>query len=591
VLFAVWAPSAERVSVVGDFNNWDGRAHPMRVRGGSGVWELFIPGVSAHAYYKYEIRNREHGSIHLKTDPYGQAFELRPGTASVIQRPGSHSWNDRRWMESRAERSWLQAPMSVYEVHLGSWQRDERGQFLNYRQLAEWLVNYVKETGFTHIELLPVTEHPFDGSWGYQTTGYFAPTSRFGNPDDFRFFVDYCHQNDVGIILDWAPGHFPKDDFALARFDGTTLYEHEDPRRGEHRDWGTLIFNYGRNEVRNFLLSSAIYWLEEMHIDGLRVDAVASMLYLDYSRDPGDWIPNEYGGHENLDAIRFLRHLNEVSHARQPGSMIIAEESTAWPQVTRPVDAGGLGFSMKWNMGWMHDTLQYMSREAIHRKFHHHQLTFGLLYAFGENFVLPFSHDEVVHGKGSMLNKMSGDSWQRFANLRLLYSFMFTYPGKKLLFMGNEYGQYAEWNFDAGLDWHLMQNPRHSGLKQLVHDLNQLYRQEAALHQYDFQSEGFQWIDCNDAEHSMLSYCRYGVDHMAVVVLNFTPVPRHGYRLGVPEEGEYRLRLNSDAGFYQGSDMPVHGGCFSQPIAWMNQPCSIVMDVPPLAGLIFTKAR
>jgi 1,4-alpha-glucan branching enzyme len=591
VRFAVWAPGAERISVVGDWNHWDGRFHPMRTRGDSGVWELFIPGVSAHAYYKYEIRNREHGSIHLKTDPYGQAFELRPGTASVIHRPDSYTWNDQRWMASRAERSWLQAPMSIYEVHLGSWQRDERGQFLNYRQLAEWLVNYIRETGFTHIELLPVTEHPFDGSWGYQTTGYFAPTSRFGNPDDFRFFVDYCHQNDVGVILDWAPGHFPKDDFALARFDGTTLYEHEDPRRGEHRDWGTLIFNYGRNEVRNFLLSSAIYWLEEMHIDGLRVDAVASMLYLDYSRDPGDWVPNEYGGRENLDAVRFLRHLNEVSHAEQPGSMIIAEESTSWPQVTRPVHAGGLGFSMKWNMGWMHDTLQYMSREPIHRKFHHNQLTFGLLYAFNENFVLPFSHDEVVHGKGSMLNKMSGDSWQRFANLRLLYSFMFTYPGKKLLFMGNEFGQYAEWNFDAELDWHLMQNPRHSGLKQLVHDLNLLYRHEAALHQHDFQSEGFHWIDCHDAEHSTLSYCRYGVDQIAVVVLNFTPIPRHGYRLGVPQEGEYRLCLNSDAGFYHGSDMPVHGSCFSQPIAWMDQPNSIVVDVPPLAGLIFTKAR
>jgi len=587
--FAVWAPGAERISVVGDWNHWDGRFHPMRARGDSGVWELFIPGVSAHANYKYEIRNREYGSIQLKTDPYGQAFELRPGTASVTHHD-AYTWNDQPWMQARAHRSWLHAPMSVYEVHLGSWQRDGQGQFLNYRTLAEWLVNYVKETGFTHIELLPVTEHPFDGSWGYQTTGYFAPTSRFGNPDDFRFFVDHCHQNGVGVILDWAPGHFPKDDWALARFDGTMLYEHADPRRGEHRDWGTLVFNYGRNEVRNFLLSSAIYWLEEMHIDGLRVDAVASMLYLDYSRDPGDWVPNEYGGRENLDAIHFLRHLNEATHAEQPGSMIIAEESTAWPQVTRPVDTGGLGFSMKWNMGWMHDTLQYMNKEPVHRRFHHNQLTFSVLYAFNENFVLPFSHDEVVHGKGSMLDKMSGDSWQRFANLRLLYTFMFSYPGKKLLFMGSEFGQYAEWNFDSELDWHLMQHPRHAGIKQLVHDLNQLYRHEAALHQHDFESDGFQWIDCHDAEHSMLSYCRYSSGQTVVVVLNFTPGPRHGYRLGVPAHGEYRLHLNSDAGFYSGSDMPVQGSYSSQAIACMHQPHSIVLDVPPLAGLILIKS-
>jgi len=588
--FGVWAPGAERISVVGDWNHWDGRFHPMRARGGSGVWELFIPAVSTHAYYKFEIRNREYGSIHLKTDPYGQAFELRPGTASVTHRPDTYTWNDRQWMEARASRSWLHAPLSVYEVHLGSWQRDGQGQFLNYRELAEWLVNYVKETGFTHIELLPVTEHPLDGSWGYQTTGYFAPTSRFGNPDDFRYFVDHCHQNGIGIILDWAPGHFPKDDFALARFDGNTLYEHEDPRQGEHRDWGTLIFNYGRNEVRNFLLSSAIYWLEEMHIDGLRVDAVASMLYLDYSRDPGDWVPNEYGGRENLDAIHFLSHLNEVTHAEQPGSMIIAEESTAWPQVTRPVDTGGLGFSMKWNMGWMHDTLQYMSKEPVHRKFHHNQLTFGLLYAFNENFVLPFSHDEVVHGKGSMLDKMSGDSWQRFANLRLLYTFMFSYPGKKLLFMGSEFGQYAEWDFDSELDWHLMQDPRHTGMKQLVYDLNQLYRREAALHQHDFERDGFRWIDCHDAEHSMLSYCRYSADQTAVVVLNFTPESRHGYRQGVPAPGEYQLRLNSDAGFYSGSNLPVQASYSSQAVDWMQQPHSIVLDVPPLAGLILVKS-
>jgi 1,4-alpha-glucan branching enzyme len=587
--FAVWAPGAERVSVVGDWNHWDGRHHPMRVRGGSGIWELFIPGIGAHAYYKFEIRNREHGTIHVKTDPYGQAFELRPGTASLIRQPGSYSWRDSRWMAARAQRDWLRAPLSIYEVHLGSWRRDEQGQFLNYRQLAEKLVNYVKELGFTHIELLPITEHPLDGSWGYQTTGYFAPTSRFGTPDDFRYLVDFCHQNDIGVILDWAPGHFPRDTFALARFDGTPLYEHEDPRRGEHRDWGTLIFNYGRNEVRNFLISSALFWLEEMHIDGLRVDAVASMLYLDYSREPGDWIPNIYGGRENLDAIQFLRHLNQVTHAEQPGSMIIAEESTAWPQVTRPVDSGGLGFSMKWNMGWMHDTLQYMSKEPIHRKFHHNQLTFGVLYAFNENFVLPFSHDEVVHGKGSMLDKMSGDSWQRFANLRTLYTYMFTYPGKKLLFMGSEFGQYSEWNADSALNWDLLRDPRHAGLNQLVHDLNRLYREQVALHEYDFEAEGFRWLDCNDAAHSLLSYYRQGKGPPVITLLNFTPVPRPGYRLGVPEQGDYRLILNSDSGYYAGSEAPVDAYYHSESVPCMEQAQSIVLDVPPLAGLILAR--
>ncbi|MDT8387936.1 MAG: 1,4-alpha-glucan branching protein GlgB [Thiogranum sp.] len=587
--FAVWAPSAERVSVVGDWNHWDGRCHGMRSRGGSGIWELFIPGISGHDHYKYEIRNRSHGSLHLKSDPYGQSFELRPGTASVIRRPSAHQWQDAGWMEARANSDWLHAPMSIYEVHLGSWQRDSHGQFLNYRQLAERLVAYVKGLGFTHIELLPVTEHPFDRSWGYQTTGYFAPTSRHGSPDDFRFFIDFCHQHDIGVLLDWAPGHFPRDDFALARFDGTPLYEHEDPRRGEHRDWGTLIFNYGRNEVRNFLLSSAMFWLEEMHIDGLRVDAVASMLYLDYSREPNDWIPNEYGGRENLDAVRFLRHLNQVTHAEQPGSVIIAEESTAWPQVTRPVDNGGLGFSMKWNMGWMHDTLQYLAMEPIHRKHHHDQLTFGLLYSFNENFVLPFSHDEVVHGKGSMIDKMPGDSWQRFANLRLLYTYMYTYPGKKLLFMGSEFAQYAEWNVDVPLDWHLAAEPRHAGLQQLVGDLNRLYRSEAALHALEFEAAGFHWLECNDADHSLLSYYRAQDSQKALVVLNFTPVPRHGYRLGVPDHGEYRLCLNSDAAFYQGSNMPVRSHYHSEAVPWMHQRQSIVLDVPPLAGLILMK--
>jgi 1,4-alpha-glucan branching enzyme len=579
VRFAVWAPGAERVSVVGDWNHWDGRRHPMRVRGNSGVWE----------YYKFEIRNRRHGTIHVKADPYGQGFELRPGTASMIRDPTPFPWGDQAWMQQRAQWRWLHAPLSIYEVHLGSWQRDASGRFLDYRTLAQWLVNYVKETGFTHIELLPVTEHPLDASWGYQTTGYFAATSRFGSADDFRYLVDHCHRNGIGVILDWAPGHFPKDDWALARFDGTPLYEHEDPRRGEHRDWGTLIFNYGRNEVRNFLVSSAMFWLEEMHIDGLRVDAVASMLYLDYSREPGDWIPNEHGGRENLDAVRFLRHLNEVSHARQPGTLIIAEESTSWPQVTRPVDTGGLGFSMKWNMGWMHDTLAYMERESVYRKFHHDQLTFGLLYAFHENFVLPFSHDEVVHGKGSMLDKMPGDSWRRFANLRLLYTFMFTYPGKKLLFMGSEFGQYAEWNFDGVLDWGLLKDERHAGIKQLVHDLNTLYREQPALHHLDFHADGFRWLDCNDADHSLLSYYRLGDGQTAVIALNFTPAPRQGFRLGVPVGGEYRLCLNSDAGYYSGSNLPVWTHHQSESVPWMNQPQSIVIDLPPLAGLILLK--
>jgi len=586
VRFAVWAPNAERVSVVGDWNRWDGRRHPMRVRGGSGVWELFIPGAGDHDYYKFELRNREHGSVHLKTDPYGRRYEMRPGTASMITRPTEYVWTDDTWMQAREQRDWLHAPMSIYEVHLGSWQRDEQGQFLDYRTLAERLVDYVKPLGFTHVELLPVTEHPLDASWGYQTTGYFAPTSRFGHPDDFRYFVDHCHRNGIGVILDWAPGHFPKDDFAIARFDGTPLYEHADPRRGEHRDWGTYIYNYGRNEVRNFLLASAMFWLEDMHLDGLRVDAVASMLYLDYSREPDDWIPNEYGGRENLEAIHFLRHLNQVTHSEQPGTLIIAEESTAWPQVTRPVDVGGLGFSMKWNMGWMHDTLVYMSKDPVHRKFHHKELTFGLLYAFTENFVLPFSHDEVVHGKGSMLDKMAGDPWQRFANLRLLYTYMFTYPGKKLLFMGNEIGQYAEWNFDTSLDWHLLDDFRHRGLQQLVRDLNHLHRNQPALHYYDFEAEGFAWIDCNDADNSLLSYVRYGPDQTIVVTLNFTPVPRHGFRLGVPSPGTYRLLLNSDSEYYGGSNLHADGLYHSEDIPWMDQPCSIVVDLPPLAGLI-----
>ena len=586
ISFAVWAPNAERVSVIGDWNHWDGRQHPMRARGGSGLWELFIPGLNEQACYKYELRNRDSGNVLVRTDPYAQRYELRPGTAALTTRDSQYEWGDADWLNGRRTRDWLHAPMSIYELHLGSWARDQQGQFLNYKTLAHQLVEYLEPLGFTHIELLPVTEHPLDASWGYQTTGYFAPTSRFGTPDDFRYFVDHCHRHNIGVLLDWAPGHFPKDETALARFDGTPLYEHADPRLGEHRDWGTYIFNYGRNEVRNFLIASAMYWLEDMHLDGLRVDAVASMLYLDYSREEGDWIPNRYGGRENLEAIEFLRHLNQVTHSEQPGTFIIAEESTAWPQVTRPVDVGGLGFSMKWNMGWMHDTLLYMSKEPVHRKFHHKELTFGMLYAFTENFVLPFSHDEVVHGKGSMLDKMPGDQWQRFANLRLLYTYMFTYPGKKLLFMGCEFGQYAEWNFEQSLDWHLLDMASHQGMKQLVGDLNRLHHNQTALYKYDFEAHGFHWIDCNDADNSLLSYYREADGQIVVVALNFTPVPRQGYRLGVPQAGQYRLLLNSDSEYYSGSNLHVDTQVDSIDTPWMNQPHSILINLPPLAGVV-----
>jgi len=587
--FAVWAPNAERVSVVGDFNHWDGRRHPMRVRGGTGVWELFIPELPAGTLYKFEIRNRQHGTVHLKADPYGRQFEHRPATAAVVAGDDEeYLWGDGDWLAERAARDWMHSPMSIYEVHLGSWQRDEHGGFLDYPELAHRLVDYVKDLGYTHIELLPVTEHPLDASWGYQTVGYFAPTSRFGNPDGFRYFVDHCHRNGIGVLLDWAPGHFPKDDHAIARFDGTPLYEHGDPRRGEHRDWGTLIFNYGRNEVRNFLLSSAVYWLQEFHIDGLRVDAVASMLYLDYSREEGDWLPNIYGGRENLEAIAFLRQLNEVTHSQFPGSLIVAEESTAWPQVTRPVYLGGLGFSMKWNMGWMHDTLVYMSKDPVHRHYHHDQLTFGLLYAFTENFVLPFSHDEVVHGKGSMLGKMPGDEWQRFANLRLLYTYMWTYPGKKLLFMGSEFGQGTEWDYDSALPWHLLDYPNHAGVQRLIRDLNSLYRSEPALHGHEFEPEGFEWIDCHDAAQSVLSYLRKCGDRFVIVVLNFTPIPRHDYRIGVPSPGVYRDRLNSDSKYYWGSNVGNGEHIVAEPIPWMGRPYSVSITVPPLAGLVLS---
>ncbi len=591
VLFSVWAPNAERVSVVGPFNRWDGRRHPMRSRGGSGVWELFIPGLGEGELYKFELRNRDNGSIHLKADPYGRRFEMRPHNASIVAAESGFRWNDGEWLARRREADWLHRPLSIYEVHAGSWQRDPDGGFLGYRELAHRLVDYARGHGFTHIELLPVTEHPFDGSWGYQTTGYYAPTSRYGEPDDFRYFVDHCHANGIGVILDWAPAHFPKDAHGLAWFDGSALYEHADPRRGEHRDWGTLIFNYGRNEVRNFLVSNALYWMEEFHIDGLRVDAVASMLYLDYSRQPGDWTPNVHGGNENLEAIDFLRQMNQLTHEHHPGTLMLAEESTSWPMVSRPTWLGGLGFSMKWNMGWMNDTLAYMREDPVYRQYHHDMLTFSQLYAFTENFVLPFSHDEVVHGKASMLYKMPGDEWQRFANLRLLYTYMFTHPGKKLLFMGCEFGQGQEWDSAGQLDWYVLDYPLHRGLSDLVRDLNRLYAGDPALHRYDFDPRGFEWIDCHDSSQSVLTYLRRDDDGFVVVALNFTPVPRHGYRIGVPREGEYVEILNSDSSYYGGTNLGNGAGLHAEPVPWMNRPWSIAITLPPLAGLVLRLRR
>lgn len=585
VLFAVWAPNAERVSVVGDFNNWDGRRHPMRVRGDSGVWELFIPELAPGALYKFEIRNRESGTIHLKSDPYGQYFERRPNTASIVVSADAYSWTDEAWMTKRRSADWQHIPMSIYEVHLSSWQHGPEGEFLGYRELAERLVEHVKSLGFTHIELLPITEHPYDPSWGYQCTGYYAPTSRFGGPDDFRYFVDHCHQNGIGVFLDWVPAHFPKDAHGLARFDGSPLYEHEDPKLGEHLDWSTLIYNYGRKEVKNFLLSSAMFWLEEFHLDGLRLDAVASMLYRDYSRT--DWVPNEYGGRENLEAIDFLRELNVAVHSAHPGVLMMAEESTSWPQVSRPVHVGGLGFDLKWNMGWMNDTLSFISHEPVHRKYHHNKLTFSMLYAFTENFLLPFSHDEVVHGKQSMLNKMPGDEWQKHANLRLIYTYQFTHPGKKLMFMGCELGQGLEWNSAQTLDWYVLEYPLHRGIMKLVQDLNALYREAPALHTYEFDWQGFEWIDCHDADQSVLSFIRRNGEQFLIVVVNFTPVPRHGYRIGVPQPGQYREIFNSDSAFYGGSNLGNGvGPLTSEDIAWMNRPYSLTLTLPPLAGIV-----
>nr|CRH05219.1 GH13 : 1,4-alpha-glucan branching enzyme [Candidatus Magnetococcus massalia] len=586
VLFSVWAPNAQRVSVIGDFNNWDGRCHPMRVRPGSGVWELFVPDLNHGHMYKFEIRDPA-GTIHLKSDPVSRQNQLRPETASVITAPDTYGWGDTAWMEQRKQWDWQKAPISIYELHLGSWRRGWEGEFLNYREIARQLVEYMQEMGFTHVELMPITEHPYDLSWGYQTTGYFAPTSRFGSEEDFRYFIDYLHQHSIGVILDWVPAHFPKDAHGLARFDGTPLYEHADPRLGEHLDWNTYIFNYGRHEVHSFLLSSALYWLEAYHIDGLRVDAVASMLYLDYSRE--EWVPNQFGGRENLEAMDFLRHLNHVVGVECPGALMIAEESTSWPQVTQSPESGGLGFHMKWNMGWMNDTLAYIEREPIHRQYHHNDLTFSLYYAFTENFLLPFSHDEVVHGKGSMLQKMPGDEWQRFANLRTLYMLQWTHPGKKLLFMGTEIGQGIEWNSAQVMEWHLLEYGYHQGVQKLVKDLNGLYSSLPALHQVDFEWEGFQWIDCEDHEKSVISFVRQGAtgEGHVVVVLNFTPVVHNGYRLGVPSDQNYREIFNSDAACYGGSNVGNRGlSLQAEDTPWMNQQHSVVVEVPPLGGVI-----
>lgn len=585
VLFSVWAPHAARVSVVGDFNRWDGRGHPMRVHG-NGVWELFIPDLPTGIVYKYEIRTTD-GNILLKADPYGRHFEVRPNTASIVEPTSRFEWEDASWLEQRAARDWMHTPMSIYEVHLGSWQRGPEGELLNYRVLGERLVEYVIDLGFTHIELMPVTEHPYDKSWGYQTTGYYAPTSRFGTPDDFRWLVDHCHKNGIGVILDWVPAHFPKDAHGLARFDGTALYEHEDPRLGEHKDWSTLIYNFGRYEVKNFLISSALFWLEEYHIDGIRVDAVASMLYLDYSREEGQWIPNKHGGRENLEAIEFMRELNEITHSQVPGALVMAEESTSWPQVTKPTYLGGLGFDLKWNMGWMNDTLAYIEHEPVHRQYHQDMLTFSMLYAFTENFLLPFSHDEVVHGKASLLSKMPGDDWQRHANLRLLYVYMFTHPGKKLLFMGCEFAQGEEWDSTAVLDWHLLEYPSHHGTQKLVRDLNDLYRGYPALHGQDFDWEGFEWIDCHDARNSVLVYLRRAGEDFLVVALNFTPVPRQDYRIGVPAAGVYREILTSDATDYSGSGIGnAEHTLAATDLPWMGRAHSLEVTLPPLAGIV-----
>ncbi len=585
VNFAVWAPNAKGISLIGSFNDWDGRQHPMQKRIPSGVWELFVPGIGVGQQYKYRVTT-ESGHQIDKCDPNGFFAEVPPLTANIVADLNSYEWGDTDWISERTETDHLARPMSVYEVHLGSWRHKEGNHngWLNYRDLADQLVPYCLEMGFTHLELMPISEHPFTGSWGYQTVGYFAATSRYGTPEDFMYFVDQCHQNGIGVIVDWVPAHFPKDPHGLAKFDGTALYEHADPRQGEHPDWDTLIFNYGRNEVRNFLIANAMFWIDKYHIDGLRVDAVASMLYLDYSREDGEWVPNEFGGRENLEAIDFLKQMNETIHAAHPGVLTIAEESTAWGGVSRPTYCGGLGFSLKWNMGWMNDTLRYIENDPVHRKYHHDELTFSLIYAFTENFMLPFSHDEVVHGKGSMLDKMPGDTWQRFANLRLLYAYMWAHPGKKLLFMGGEFGQWNEWDCNTSLQWDLTNWENHQGLQKCVADLNRMYRQEPALYEVDFDGDGFEWIDCTDHHASIMSFARFSRDRKEIIVVccNFTPVVRSDFRLGVPQAGYYREIFNSDSNFYSGTNVGNGSGVDSQAIGANGREHSIAINVPPL---------
>jgi 1,4-alpha-glucan branching enzyme len=587
--FAVWAPTAQRVSVVGAFNNWDGRIHAMRMLGASGVWEIFIPGAREGALYKFEVKTST-GALKLKTDPYGFFFETAPKNSAIVWDNRKFHWDDEAWLEKRRGVDPLRRPLSIYEVHLGSWMKKNKFESLSYRELAEPLSAYVQNMGFTHVEFMPVAEHAFYPSWGYQVTGFYAPTSRFGTPDDFQFLVNQLHQAGVGVLLDWVPAHFPRDDWGLARFDGTALYEHEDPRKGAHQDWGTLIFNYGRHEVRNFLAANALFWCDRFHIDGLRVDAVASMIYLDYSRKPGEWIPNPFGGRENLEAVEFIKHFNHVVQTEHPGVITVAEESTAWPLVTRPPYLGGLGFNFKWNMGWMHDTLGYFSRDAIYRKYHQNDLTFAMLYHHNENFILPLSHDEIVHGKGSLLGKMSGDEWQRFANLRALLAYQWLFPGKQLLMMGCEFGQSSEWNANTSLDWWLLdQGPYHRGVQRMVRDLNRFYQEEPALWEADYDHNGFSWIDCSDADSSVLSFVRQNGDgsRRLVVILNLTPVLRHNYRVGLPHGGFWREVLNTDSGFYGGSNQGNFGGVNAGDYQTHRQPFSAVFTLPPISAVAF----
>ena len=588
--FSVWAPNAKAVSVIGDFNNWDARRSPMRRLGESGIWELFLPAAAEGDKYKFHVTQCD-GRVVDKTDPYGVYAEVRPNNASVLYPLKRYKWKDRRWMTARRKYDFRAAPMNIYEVHLGSWKRAEGNRFLSYTELAEQLIPYVKEMGYTHIEMLPVEEHPFDGSWGYQVTGYYAPTSRYGSPDEFKQFVDACHQNGISVILDWVPAHFPKDDFALARFDGTALYEHQDPRLGEHIQWGTYIFNYGRKEVANFLLANALYWMDIFHIDGLRVDAVASLLRLDFCKEEGQWLPNVYGGSENLEAIEFLKHMNSVIAEREPGALMIAEDSTAWPGVTKKVDEGGLGFSLKWNMGWMNDFLSYIKLDPIYRKYHQNKLTFGMAYHYAENFVLVLSHDEVVHTKSSMIGKMPGDVWQSFANLRLSYGFMMGHPGKKLLFMGGEFAQYSEWSEARSLDWHLLQYVDHQEMQAYVKELNHLYTEEPAFWAEDFDPNGFQWIECDDAESSIVSFVRRSREKELVFLCNFTPVVHRGFSLGVPQEGVYHERLNSDAARFGGSDVINAVPLQSKAEPAGRCPFRVELDVPPLGMVILEREQ